>query len=112
FFIVKPGATVSIDVNGIPDASKRDQVVQSLTANLARVGVKVAPGSPVTVQASLEQGKEQEIAYRKFGAGFQVDRFKIHPWMSRLRIMYEGKSAWDSGASSVPVFEMARLKKD
>ncbi len=112
FFIFKPGVTVSIDVNGIPDASQRPSVLQSLTANLAKNGVKVAAGSPVTVVASLEQGKEQEIAYRSFGAGRQVERFKVRPWMSRLKIVYEGKAAWDSGASSMPHFEMTRLQKD
>ena len=112
FFIFKSGSSVSVDASGVPDSSKRDSVVQSLTTNLAKVGVKVAPGSPVTVQASLEQGKEQEIAYRSFGGGFKVDRFKVRPWMSRIKIVYEGKSAWDSGASSMPHFEMARLNKD
>ena len=112
FFIFKAGSTVSIDANGIPDASQRNNVVQSLTTNLAKVGVKVAPGSPVTVQASLEQGKEQEIAYRRFGAGFQVDRFKVRPWMSRLKIVYAGQTAWESGSSSMPHFEMTRLQKD
>jgi len=112
FFIFKPGATVTIDASGVPDAGQRDNVIRLLTANLARVGVKVAPGNPVIVQASLEQGKEQEIGYRRFGAGFQVDRFKIRPWMSRLRILYESKTAWDSGASSLPFFEMTRLEKD
>jgi hypothetical protein len=112
FFIFKQGATVAIDVNGLPDPAQRASVTQSLTANLAKVGVLVAASSPVTVQASLEQGKEQEIAYRTIGAGFQRERFKVRPWTSRLKIVYEGKTAWESSASSMPHFEMARLKKD
>ena len=32
--------------------------------------------------------------------------------MSRLKIVYEGKTAWESSGSSMPLFEMARLKKD
>ena len=112
FFIFRPGATVSIDTNGIPDTNQRNNVIQSITANLAKVGVKVAAGSPVVVQASLEQGKEQEISYRSLGAGFQNDRFKVRPWMSRIRIVYEGKQVWDSGGSSLPFFEHVRLAKD
>ncbi len=112
FFIFKPGATVSVDASGIPDASQRENVIRSLTANLAKSGVKVAPGSPVVVQASMTQGKEQEVAYRRFGGGFQVDRFKVHPWTSQLRIVYEGKSAWESGASSLPFMDMTRLEKN
>ena len=32
--------------------------------------------------------------------------------MSRLRIVYMGKSVWDSGGSSLPMFEMAHLEKN
>jgi hypothetical protein len=111
FFIFKEGSTVSIDVNGIPDFSRRNEVTQSLTASLSKVGVTVAAGSPVTLQASIEQGKEEEIAYRKFGGGFGVEKFKVRPWISHLKLLYGGKTAWESGGSSVPGFEMAQLKK-
>jgi SLA1 homology domain 1, SHD1 len=111
FFIVKPGSSVSIELNGIPDASRQNEVIQSLTANLSKIGVRVAAGSPVTLQASIEQGKEEEISYRKIGGGFGVERFKVHPWISRIKLVYGGQTAWESGGSSVPVFEMTHLKK-
>ena len=111
FFIVKPGASVSIDVSGIPDASRRNEVIQSLTANLSGIGVNVAAGSPVTFQAALEQGKEQEISYRRFGRGFAVERFKVRPWIARIKVMYNGQTAWESSGSSLPFFEVAHLKE-
>lgn len=112
FFIVKPGATVSIDVNGIPDFSRRNEVIQSLTSNLSGMGIKVAASSPVVFQASMEQGKEQQIAYRSIGRGFHVDRFKVRPWIANLKVVYNGKIAWQSGGSSMPAFDVAHLKKN
>ncbi len=111
FFIVKPGSSASIDASGIPDVSRRNEVVQSLTTSLSKLGVNVAAGGPVTFQASLEQGKEQEIAYRRFGGGFQVERFKVRPWLAKIRAVYNGQTAWESSGSSVPFFEMAQLKE-
>jgi hypothetical protein len=112
FFIVKPGSSASIDVSGIPDASRRNEVIQSLTTNLSKIGVKVAAGSPVTFQAALEQGQEKEISYRSIGRGFQVDRFKVRPWLARIMVVYDGQTAWESSGSSVPFFDVAHLKKD
>jgi SLA1 homology domain 1, SHD1/WD40-like Beta Propeller Repeat len=111
FFIVKRGSSASIDASGIPDASRRNEVIESLTTNLGKIGVTVAPGSAVTFQASLEQGKEQEIGYRRFGGGFRVERFKVHPWLARIRVVYNGQTAWDWSGSSVPFFDMAQLKE-
>ena len=83
FFIVKPGSSASIDVGGIPDVSRRNEVIKSLTTNLSKIGVTVAAGSPVTFQAALEQGKEKEIGFhRSFGGSFRVERFQVHPWLA------------------------------
>ena len=108
-FILKAGATVSIDPNGIPDASRRGQVVDALTQKLAQMQVKVAPGAPLTLVPSVEPGKEQEISYRTFGRGFRTDNFKVRPQISKIKFMYRGKPAWESGASTLPHFEVARL---
>lgn len=111
FFIVKPGTRASIDVNGIPDGSRRNEVIQSLRTNLSRIGVTVAADSPVIFQALLERGKEQEIRYRSF-AHFGGERFKVRPWIGRIRVVYNGQTAWESSGSSVPFFEITQLKKD
>ena len=111
FFIVKPGSAASIDVSGIADASRRNEVIQSLTSNLGKIGVTVADRSPVTFQAALEQGQEKEISYRRFGGGFGVERFKVRPWLARIRVVYSGQTAWESSGSSVPFFDMVHLKE-
>jgi hypothetical protein len=111
-FIVKPGASVSVDASGIPDASKRAKVIQGLTASLAKNNIKVAANRPVVVQASMERGKEEEISYRTMGLGFGVDTFKVRPWIVRIKFVYQGKTAWETGQSSVPFMDFARLKKD
>ncbi|AMV37677.1 SHD1 domain-containing protein [Planctomyces sp. SH-PL62] len=109
FFIVRPGATVSIDAAGVADASKREKVVESLTAKLAQIQVKVAPGSALVLLPVVETGKEEEISYRTMGAGFRTDRFKVRPQISRIQLAYKGQSAWESGSSSVPHFDIAHL---
>jgi len=109
FFIVRPGATVSIDPSGLADASRRAEVVAALTALLARMDVKVAPGATVTLLPTVEAGKEQEISYRTVGAGFRTDTFKVRPQISRLRMTYRGQPAWESAASTLPPFDFAHL---
>jgi hypothetical protein len=111
-FIVKEGASVSVDASGIPDASQRDRVVRDLTASLARNGIKVAANRPVVVQASMERGKEEEVSYRTIGMGFGVDTFKVRPWIVRVKFVYQGKTAWETGQSSMPFMDFAHLKKD
>ena len=112
FFILKPGTSVTIDAAGITDAARRDDVTRMLAENFAKGDVRVVPGSPVTVEVSVAVGAEEEIAYRTMGAGFQVDKFKIRPQIGRVRFMYQGKVAWETGSSTVPFFDIAHLKKD
>ncbi len=110
FFILKSGKSVSIDVNGIPDASQRNNVAQALKDNLAKNGVSVSPGNALVVIASLEPGKQQEIAYRSIGRGGRnVDRFQIRPWTGRIKFVYNGQTAWETSASTIPFMDFARL---
>jgi hypothetical protein len=103
---------VAIDTGGIHDAARRDEVARRLAENLAKAEIRVAPGAAVTVAASVEPGKEEEIVYRRMGPGFGTDRFKIRPQIGRVRFLYQGKVAWETSASTVPMFEIAHLKKD
>ncbi|MDG3005126.1 SHD1 domain-containing protein [Paludisphaera mucosa] len=109
FFILRPGATVSIDASGIADGSQRGRVVEALTAKLAEMQVKVAPGAPLVVLPAVEAGKEEEISYRTMGAGFRTDKFKVRPQLSRVKLAYQGQQAWESGSSTLPHFEIAHL---
>src|SRR5262249_49715677 len=110
--IVKSGSEVSLDVNGIPDSSQHPAVTEALTKNLEKNGVRVAANAPVVVQASVEPGKEQQIAYRTIGRGFAVDRFTVRPQIGRVKFVYQGKTAWETSASTLPFFEMAHLEKN
>ncbi|WP_165250580.1 SHD1 domain-containing protein [Paludisphaera soli] len=109
FFILRPGATVSIDASAVPDASRRGKVVESLTAKLAAMQVKVAPGAALVLLPAVEAGKEEEISYRTMGLGFRTDTFKVRPQISRIKMTYQGKPAWESGSSTLPHFEIAHL---
>ncbi len=112
FFVLRPGASVSIDASGIPDASRRERVVATLTSRLAQVGAKAAAGSPLVLAATVTPGKEREISYRTIGRGFRTDNFKIHPQISGLKLTYQGKPAWEASASTLPHMDFAHLGPD
>ncbi len=109
YFVLRPGAAVTIDVNGIPDASQRPKVVESLTARLAQVQAKVAAGSPLVLSAAMAQGKEEDVSYRTMGAGFRTDNFKVRPHISSVKLTYQGQVAWESAASTLPFVDFAHL---
>ena len=109
YFILRPGAIVSVDANGVPDASMRGKVVAALTARLGQIGAKVAAGSPLVLSANVTPGKEREVSYRTIGRGFQRDNFKIRPQISGVKLTYQGKVAWQASASTLPIFDHARL---
>ncbi|WP_337177821.1 SHD1 domain-containing protein [Paludisphaera sp.] len=108
-FALRPGATVTIDVNGVPDASERDKIARALTDRLARNQVKVAPGSPLVLAATVTPGKEQEISYRTFGAGFRTDNFKVRPQVSGIKLTFQGQLAWEAAATTLPMMDFAHL---
>jgi hypothetical protein len=112
YFVLRPGATVSIDVNGIPDASMRARVVEALTARLGQIGAKAAPRAPLVLSAAVTPGKEREISYRTFGRGLRTDNFKVHPQISGVKLTYQGKVAWEASASTMPRFDFAHLDPD
>jgi hypothetical protein len=109
YFALRPGATVSIDANAIPDASRRAAVVQSLTDRLAQVEVKVAAGSPLVLSATVTPGKERKISYRSFGPGMRTDDFTIRPQISGVKLTYQGQVAWEASASTLPMMDFAHL---
>ena len=74
--------------------------------------VKVAPGAALTLAPSVTPGKEEEISYRTFGQGFRTDNFKVRPQISKVKFLYQGKPAWESGASTLPMMDFAHLGKN
>lgn len=109
FFVLKRGTSVRINVDGITDADAKEKARASLTAKLEANGAKVADTGEIELLATAEQGKEQEISYHTFGAGFGSKSYKIRPFSCVAKFMYQGQEAWRSQAANIPFF--VRLKQ-
>ena len=101
FFVVKPGATVKVDVNGLADAGRRDRAAADLAGALRENGAKAGPNGLASLVATTEVGKEREISYRSFGR-FGEDTYKVREYMSRVKIVFEGKTAWETLSYNIP----------
>jgi hypothetical protein len=76
---VKPGVSVSLDIQLDATEEQRDTIRQSLTAKLEQNGMKVAPGQPIQLVARVVQGATKEIQYRAFG---------VPPWRGGSKVTY------------------------
>lgn len=108
FVVLKPGSTVRINVDQISDAGKRSAVVDALTAKLSAIGVKVGPGAALELVASTEVGKQRDISYRTFGPGRSIQNYKVQEYISRVKFVYQGKTAWESSTYNIPHMVMLR----
>lgn len=101
FYILKPGLGVKLDVTGLMDAGEKDKVTATLISKLGEVGITVDPNSAVTLAASTEPGKEEEVGYHTFGS-FGTRIYTMKTFASRLKFLYNGQVAWQAQGSNVP----------
>ena len=105
FFVLKQGTQVAIDVTGLTDADKRDQVASALKAKLEANGCQVGEGGTITLKAVTEKGKEREVSYHTFGMPrFADKKYKVREYTSKLQFVYQGKPAWTTAANNIPFF--------
>jgi hypothetical protein len=105
FFVLKPGVTVSIDTSKLPDGSEREKVEAALAAKLRANGCQVGSGGSIILEALTEEGKEREVTYRMFGAGFPREKkYKVKEHFTRVRFTANGQKVWESTAGSLPFF--------
>jgi hypothetical protein len=90
---IKPGTQVSLNV-----AVQGDQqaVSQALTRQLQTLGMSVAPGSRVVLQAMTETGKSHEIQYRTIGRGRGVEKIQVTDQIARVKFIEDGKAVWEA----------------
>jgi hypothetical protein len=93
---VKPGTTITLRLNVRGTGDEQQQVTQALTARLRDLGMNVAPGGRVVLEAVTETGETREIAYRNFGAFGQVDKTTVTEQISRVKLVEDGKTIWES----------------
>jgi hypothetical protein len=106
--LLKPGAEVSLQIR---TQGNQQQITQALTNQLQANGVQVSPNSPIQVIATTKPGKQREVSYRAFGAGFGNTQTRtITEHISRLEVRYQNKIAWETQVVSGPS-HFLRLKE-
>jgi WD40 repeat protein len=105
FFVLKPGTMVAIDVTGLADRDRQDDVAAALKKKLETAGFEVGTAGKITLKASTEKGKEREVSYHMFGTPhFANKTYKVKEYRSKLEFDYQGKPAWSAAVNNIPFF--------
>lgn len=95
-FVVKAGTTVKLNVAGIPDQSQQGMVRSALVKQLAAIGCQEGAAGSVELVAMVEGPKERTVSFHRAGD------FKVQEYISRVRFVFQGATAWEKFSSSVP----------
>lgn len=96
-FVFRKGATVQLNVSGIP-GEKRAQVEADLRKKLAEMDIQIAPSAAVELKASVSGPKTEKMTYTTSGT------YTVQIYRTSLELVYEGKSIWQTGGSNIPHF--------
>ena len=102
YFVLKPGTTVVVDTNALPDAAQREHVRDALTAKLKANGAQVGPGGTITLSATTEVGKETQHSYRRFGFGGGETTYSLREHLSKVRFLSGGQEVWMTSGGNFP----------
>ncbi|MHC4405851.1 MAG: serine/threonine protein kinase [Planctomycetota bacterium] len=105
FFVLQPGVTVKVDVSGLPDAAQRERIRAKLVEKLEAQGITVAEqGTIDLVATAVEKPKKREVRYIHSGT------YKVREFITTLRFIYEGQTAWQRSTSNIQ--HMVMLRRD
>jgi hypothetical protein len=96
-FVLRSGTTVKLNLNGLPDPAQREHVRAALAERLQKIGCQAGDNGTIELAASVEGPKDRDVRYM-FGGG----DYKMKEWMSRLKFVYQGQTAWETASSNVP----------
>ena len=103
--MLKPGTTVKLNVDGLPDPAERDKARAAIEKRLEANGFKVGPEGTIELVAATEVGKEREVSYRSIGRGFPaVKSYKVREHIARVKFVYQGLTAWEASTINIPFF--------
>jgi len=100
FLVLKPGVTVKLNVDALPDAAGREKARTQLTEKLSAMGCKVGSSGTIDLVATFEFGEIEEISYHSFGfgsmgpPGSSNDTQKFRPYTFHLKFIYQQETAW------------------
>lgn len=95
-FALKENTTVKIDVSGVPDGSRREQVIKGLTDRLAEIGCKAGADGTIDLVASVSGPKETTLSFIREGS------FKFKEYVAEVKFVYKGREVWKTFGSNVP----------
>ena len=95
-FVLKPGATIRIDVGGIADESQRERVIQGLTKQLAANQWTVDPNGTLEAVATVEGPKETKVSFRQRGD------YKFKEYTVRIKLVSQKQPIWESVSKNTP----------
>lgn len=99
--IIKPGMSVTLDIQPEGDDATKAQVVAGLTRRLAAAGVKIEDNQPLRLVARTEVGQTEQRQYERRGFGVppgrgQPETVTITRKAARLMLQYEGQTVWQT----------------
>jgi hypothetical protein len=109
FFVLKPGATVKLNVSGLPDPAEREKIAAALTQKLQANGCQIGPNGTVELVAATELGKHRDLGYRSIGPP-NGKAYSFQEYISRVKIVWQGQTAWEATTTNAPGF-FVRLKE-
>lgn len=108
--VIRPGVQVSLSVSLSCDETKRQKIVDGLTASLQKNGMTIAEGQPIQLAVSEGAGDSKEISYRLMGQPGSVTTTVSAKKIS-IDLTVDGQVAWHQNlVAGVPFF--IQMKKD
>lgn len=107
---VKPGLSVSLEVNIDTAPEAREAVIKALTAKLKANGLTLADNQPLKLTATTSPGETRQITYQFFGRR-EPQTISVTEMKYRLAFERDGSALWEAvSTSTAPHF--ISLQKD
>lgn len=102
-FVVRPGAAMGVNINGVPQQYQAE-VKAGIEKAIEAIGCKISPNAEVQVVAGITGPKQEAVSYHMSGAHV------VQSYTSSLAIQYKGQTIWQSGGTNIP--GMIMLSRD
>lgn len=103
-FVLRPGATVKLNLSDISDPAARERVRKGLTQRLAAIKCQAGDSGAIELVATVEGPKQREVRFRHAGT------FQMQEYRSVLKFVHQGQPVWETSSTNVPGF-MIRLEE-
>lgn len=102
-FVVRPGAAIGININGVPQQYQA-QVKAGLEKAVERIGCKVNPNAEVQIVAGVTGPKQEAVSYHMSGSHV------VQSYASSVQVQYKNQTIWQTGGTNIP--GMIMLSRD